>query len=516
MDRAPALSGGLVGNWFLTEAEKQQLTEWKQTPNDDSVTAKLLKPLRDLALQYCSSTVAPNVLSLTALLCVVQSWYLFQNHGQSHPFAVGVASVCLGIVFWVLSAIAPIHALNEGQDTTVTELFGHACDNISTVFLIVVFCELCGNRNLETQWFAVQIGQYAFMRKHVKAFAKGGNVTHGIFTGPGEMMVLYILIGLINATLGLSWLGDMYLRIWSEASEYAGFPLTDVNDPWQVAHDTMRVVYVISVVALLMRIFTTLGGHYETRVGLTVCMMCRIFPAVQLQWAETNPEWLTMSDVIFDGIFLTVVTSDVCVAKLAKRELHPWLVILSMASVFNHMTIGALVAFYYICTFADMCHYMNLPLLSCARNVYCDGVYDLCHVGHKNAYRNALSFGNRLFVGVCGDADCSAYKRPPIMNHAERCAEVFGCKAVTKIIPNAPCFGLTEEFLKEHKIHVVCMGQEYIDRWPDPKDDKYYSVPRIKGIHRILPRTDTISTSDLIQRIQNAGAAELERAADAK
>jgi glycerol-3-phosphate cytidylyltransferase-like family protein len=56
-------------------------------------------------------------------------------------------------------------------------------------------------------------------------------------------------------------------------------------------------------------------------------------------------------------------------------------------------------------------------------------------------YRNALSFGNRLFVGVCGDADCSAYKRPPIMNHAERCAEVFGCKAVTKIIPNAPCFG---------------------------------------------------------------------------
>jgi hypothetical protein len=40
--------------------------------------------------------------------------------------------------------------------------------------------------------------------------------------------------GLINATLGLSWLGDMYLRIWSEASEYAGFPLTDVNDPWQV------------------------------------------------------------------------------------------------------------------------------------------------------------------------------------------------------------------------------------------------------------------------------------------
>jgi hypothetical protein len=64
--------------------------------------------------------------------------------------------------------------------------------------------------------------------------------------------------------------------------------------------------------------------YVNRRLRCCAGMMCRIFPAVQLQWAETNPEWLTMSDVIFDGIFLTVVTSDVCVAKLAKRELHPW------------------------------------------------------------------------------------------------------------------------------------------------------------------------------------------------
>ena len=113
---------------------------------------------------------------------------------------------------------------------------------------------------------------------------------------------------------------------------------------------------------------------------------------------------------------------------MAERELHPWVVMLSMCSVFNHIITITLVALYYICNFADICHYMNLPLLACAKNVYCDGVYDLCHVGHKNAYRNALSFGNRLFVGVCGDADCALYKRPPIMNCKERCAEVYGCK----------------------------------------------------------------------------------------
>ena len=43
------------------------------------------------------------------------------------------------------------------------------------------------------------------------------------------------------------------------------------------------------------------------------------------------------------------------------------------------------------------------------------------------------------------------------MNCKERCAEVYGCKSVTKVIPDAPTFGLTTEFLKKHKIHIVAM-----------------------------------------------------------
>merc|ERR1719163_1446819 len=101
---------------------------------------------------------------------------------------------------------------------------------------------------------------------------------------------------------------------------------------------------------------------------------------------------------------------------------------------------------YYIAVFGDLMTHLNLPLLQVIKNVYCDGVYDLCHIGHKNVFRNALKLGNRLFVGVCGDEDCKNYKRPPIMSHAERAAEVRNCKCVTKVIENAPCFGLTEEF----------------------------------------------------------------------
>ena len=62
------------------------------------------------------------------------------------------------------------------------------------------------------------------------------------------------------------------------------------------------------------------------------------------------------------------------------------------------------------------------------------------------------------------------------MSAAEREAEVANCKCVAKVLQNAPCFGLTPEYIKKHRIHVVAFGQEYLERFPDPKDDPYYKV----------------------------------------
>jgi cytidyltransferase-like protein len=218
---------------------------------------------------------------------------------------------------------------------------------------------------------------------------------------------------------------------------------------------------------------------------------------------------VTVTDVICDGFFLTVLTSDLTLAKMAQRELHPWVVMMSLAATLSYGFILTLVFVYYIAVFCDLSSYLNLPLLATCRNVYCDGVYDLCHIGHKRAFQNALALGNRLLVGVVGDDDASQYKRPPVMSHAERCAEVEACKSVTKVIPNAPCFGVTQAFIDEHQIHVVAFGEEYLTTYPDPAKDPYYRVPRELGIACPLPRTHAQSTSDLIKRIQALDSASL-------
>jgi len=215
-------------------------------------------------------------------------------------------------------------------------------------------------------------------------------------------------------------------------------------------------------------------------------------------------------DVILDGLFYSMVISDLIVAKMAGRQLHYYVVLMATTVVVPHLQflILCFVTFYYIAIFADLMNHMNMPLLQACKNVYCDGIYDLCHVGHKNLFRHALSYGNRLFVGVIGDEDANNYKRPPVMSAAEREAEVSNCKCVSKVISNAPCFGLTEEFIREHRIHVVAFGKEYEDRFPDPDDDPYYKVPRKLGIAVPMPRTQGLSTSDLIKRIKDVGTLE--------
>lgn len=135
--------------------------------------------------------------------------------------------------------------------------------------------------------------------------------------------------------------------------------------------------------------------------------------------------------------------------------------------------------------------------------IYCNGVYDMCHIGHQRLFQRAAAHGN-LLVGVHGDEACKGYKRPPIMSADERAAQVAGCKGVWRVLKNAPLERITPEFMEMYKIDAVAIGHEYLQK--DVKDDKWYAHPRETGKFVGLSRTEGISTSDLIQRCAKEAA----------
>mmetsp|Transcript_18878 Transcript_18878/g.35747 ORF Transcript_18878/g.35747 Transcript_18878/m.35747 type:complete len:555 (-) Transcript_18878:451-2115(-) len=504
---------------FLNAAEKRTFSRWTENVNDKSLTHRATKNTFDEIALWIPDNVAPNVVTAAGFACLGQAWYVQNLYGSIFPTAVTWFAVVNILIFFVTNSVDSRHADRLRQRSALGELFKYSCDCCSTVFLIILATYCLGGTSNVTQWYAVQASQLVLFTKHLSAFHRNAGLRYNVLTGPGEVILTVVTTLALRGVVGLDWLIRLYEvtlhRLVTHLDDKHDIEIHEdikeiITDPDKLGPEMIQLLYACMYITALIKTLLLKKEHNWSRFGIIFCLTMRLIPAVFLRWGVYPATYdMTAVDVVVDGLFLAVLTSDVTLAKMAGREIHPWVVLMSSAAIFSHATIIFLVIVYYITVFADLCSYLNMPLMTVCRNVYCDGVYDLCHIGHKTLFRNALMFGNRLFVGVVGDKDASAYKRPPIMTHDERCAEVEACKSVTKVIPNCPCFGLTKEFLDYHQIHVVAYGEEYMERYPNPDDDPYYAVPRKMGIARPLPRTKGLSTSDLIKRIQRARPADV-------
>jgi hypothetical protein len=168
-----------------------------------------------------------------------------------------------------------------------------------------------------------------------------------------------------------------------------------ITNPDKMGPEMIQLFYYSMYITAFIKMLLLKKEHSWSRFRIIFCLMMRFIPAVFLRWGVYPSTYdLTAVDVVVDGLFLAVLTSDVTLAKMAGREIHPWVVLMSSAAILSHATIIFLVLVCYIAVFADLCCYLNMPLMTVCRNVYCDGVYDLCHIGHKTLFRNALMFGN--------------------------------------------------------------------------------------------------------------------------
>ena len=130
--------------------------------------------------------------------------------------------------------------------------------------------------------------------------------------------------------------------------------------------------------------------------------------------------------------------------------------------------------------------------------VYVDMIADLFHYGHVLFLQKAKSLGDYLIVGIQDDEFTTNYKRKPILTLDERCNVVESCKYVDKVIRGAPT-PITMEFLNENEINLVCHAHDISEH---DKYKIYYEVPINLGIFKRLDYTNSISTTDIINRIK--------------
>lgn len=361
---------------FLTPHEKLTFSQWREEIKDKSLTRYLTSPLFEyLAYKYIPDNVAPNVITLSGFLILGHAWYLTNLYGDLYPTACTWFAVFSILLFWVTSSVEGFHTDRIRQRTALGELFKYSCTSCATVFLVLLTTYCLGGTAVETQWNAVQASQLILFYKHLSAFHRNAGLRYSVLTGPGEVIITCVCLLSLRGTLGLDWLLTVYESTIRKVIQYIinhneRAPEEKLEkymeDPSAAGSEIVKALYYLMYVLAVTKTLLLKEPHGWSRFGLSVCLLMRIVPAILLHFGVESS--LKVVDVVCDGFFMAVLTSDVTLAKMAGREIHPWVILMSTAAVLSHTVILTLCFAYYVAIFADLSFYMNMPLFSNSRN----------------------------------------------------------------------------------------------------------------------------------------------------
>lgn len=484
---------------LLTPANVLALRRHRYDVVDNSITTRLLTPFWNASLQWMPEHVAPNIITLAGFTLCYLGFYVAYTHPPG-AFTSVIVAACV-FAYTTLDALDGKQARRTKNATPLGEIFDHLCDSLSLVPITLSFLWCMGftdPRLLHTVIFTVCC---MFLRAHVVAIGRGC-LEFGALSGPGEALTAVVL--LLCARAVDQWTGADLIAHYV-VPFLSGDMSTDGWVVWLLQYGTRGHLLLFAVLAVVLLFFEIASCEYSTRNGLTMCVA---FAAYKWLWhMPPTGDAAALLDTFAIGSYFAVLTCESILCKMAKpRPLHPLVVVCQLATVFRFGLADGLhdlvfCGYYLLKLLTQLCNDLSLPMTETIVRVYVDGIYDLTHYAHikqLEAARQKVGPGQRcyLIVGIPNDEDATSYKRKPVLRMDERVKLLNAIRHVDEIVENAPCNGLTKAFIEQHQIHLVVHGAEY-----DKPDDPYYKVPREMGITRTVPRTQGISTSDILRRI---------------
>jgi rfaE bifunctional protein nucleotidyltransferase chain/domain len=130
--------------------------------------------------------------------------------------------------------------------------------------------------------------------------------------------------------------------------------------------------------------------------------------------------------------------------------------------------------------------------------VWTNGCFDLLHVGHLRSLEAAKKLGDKLVVGINGDASARALKGEgrPLMPAEERAQLVASLAPVDRVVVFEEA--TPEAALERLRPDVHAKGEDYADR---PMPERAV-VEAYGGVVELLPLVTGRSTTDLVRRLR--------------
>ena len=143
------------------------------------------------------------------------------------------------------------------------------------------------------------------------------------------------------------------------------------------------------------------------------------------------------------------------------------------------------------------------------KRIYCDGIFDLFHMGHLNHLRQIHDHFDEpihLIVGVISDRVATGYKRKPFMCEYDRARIIEAC------MYSSSCFitdvlTITEEFMNEHQIDFVVHALTENDK---QTQSTFFEIPRRLNRFIELDYNVGISTTQIMKHFHTSNGTQFD------
>ncbi len=138
-------------NIFLTDIEKNNLSDWVYQVEDNSFITKIFTPFWNWLVKLIPSYISPNIITIAGFLCTIYGFHLSTILLKNH-YSIGcICVIVLTFLYMTLDAIDGKHARRTKTNSALGELLDHICDSIGLVFIVFTFCYIFNIQDLTKQ-----------------------------------------------------------------------------------------------------------------------------------------------------------------------------------------------------------------------------------------------------------------------------------------------------------------------------------------------------------------------------
>ncbi len=441
--------------------------KYRYSSEDNTFLTKIYSKIWNGVQTFIPSQVHPNIITLMGLISVIIG-YACRNLPYGYIY-MGIAV----FLYMNFDGLDGIHARKIKQTSIIGEYLDHLVDLCNSGIIVNALMDQFQISNYLTRSMFISGTSFLFMLPHFEAIYTKKIVFKGI-TDVSLFLTITILLFIFNIQMkNFNQKEELFLFTGLSSSLYSIYWLYKVIIKNYSESEKIEIKLPLYIIL-----------YYLIK---NICFI-------------TNPKNNLFLSVITD----TLILLEIINYKIFKKKINKILMLIPILHNINSLVTTVFVLYNVIQFILSISNQLDISLFKIRKKklrVYCCGVFDLCHIGHMLLFEKIYkSFDEpiELIVGVHGDATCSGYKRPPIINENIRYKTVAHCKYVDSIFEDAPLV-TDKDFVIKNKIDIVIIGEEYRGN----KDKYWYPAAFDLSIGKYISRCDEISTSDIIKKIKS-------------